>query len=146
MSLISQKHFNPAPTPDHVRIKNIHSWSCSGWKALTPVGVDSCTLAPAHLWLALSNLRLADSWLGAVHKNTYALSRSRRLPSADIFWTGVIQMRTSELFVAKTNIEFFLICSVSTSDMDRGRGEGLNHCLHFLDKGRSIFHDFVQTS
>jgi len=29
-------------------------------------------------------------------------------------------MRTSALFVAKTNIEFFKIYSVSTSDMDRG--------------------------
>jgi len=49
----------------------------------------------------------------------YAISRSRGLPSADIFRTVVIQMRTSALFVAKTNIEFFKIYSVSTSDMDR---------------------------
>jgi len=74
---------------------------------------------------ALINLRLADSWLaiGAVHKNTYAVNRLRGLPSADIFRTVVIQMRTSALFVVKTNIEFFKIYSVSTSDMDRGGGE-----------------------
>jgi len=41
----------PAPVP----IKNIHSWPCSGWKALTPSGVDSCTLTPAHLWWGHSN-------------------------------------------------------------------------------------------
>jgi len=42
------------------------------------------------------------------------------MPSADIFWTVFIQVRTSALFVAKTNIEIFKIYSVSTSDMDRG--------------------------
>jgi len=67
---------------------------------------------------------------------------SRGLPSADIFRTVVIQMRTSALFVAKSNIKFFKINSMSTSDMDSGRGEGLSQCLHFLDKERSIFHDF----
>jgi len=53
-------------------------------------------------------------------------------------------MRTSALFVAKTNIEFFKIYSVSTFDMDRGdeRGEGLGRAYIFLDKRRSIFHDF----
>jgi len=50
-------------------------------------------------------------------------------------------MQTSAIFVAKTNIEFFKIYSVSTSGMDReeGRGEELSQCLHFLDKERSIF-------
>jgi len=55
---------------------------------------------------------------------TYAVSRSRELPSAEIFRTVVIQMWTSALFVAKTNIKFFKIYSVSTSDMDRGEGRG----------------------
>jgi len=44
-----------APTPNPVPIKNILSWSCSGsgWKALTPAEVDSCTPDPAHLWCKL---------------------------------------------------------------------------------------------
>jgi len=54
-------------------------------------------------------------------------------------------MRMSVLFVAKTNIKFFKIYSVSTADMDReeGREKGLSQCLHFLDKKRSIFLGFV---
>jgi len=62
------------------------------------------------------------------------------------FGQGVIQMRTSELFIAKTNTKFFKIYSVSTSDMDRGGGEGRGFepmLTFFLDKGWSIFHDFV---
>jgi len=37
------------PAPTLVPVKNIHSWSYSdsGWKALTPAGVDSCTPVPA---------------------------------------------------------------------------------------------------
>jgi len=39
------------------------------------------------------------------------------------FEQGVVQMRSSALFVAKTNIEFFKIYgSVFTSDIDRVRG------------------------
>jgi len=67
-------------------------------------------------------------------------------PVPIFFGQGVIQVQTSALFVAKTKIEFFKVYSVSTSDMDRGkgRGEGLSQCLHFfLDKGRLIFYDFV---
>jgi len=57
-------------------------------------------------------------------------------------------MRTSTLFVAKTNIKFFKIHSVSISDMDTGQREGKGREIEpvftfFLDKGRSIFHDFV---
>jgi len=48
-------------------------------------------------------------------------------------------MRTSALFVAKTNTEFFKIYSVSTSDMDRGRGGGLSQCLHFFGQGEINF-------
>jgi len=40
------------------------------------------------------------------------------------FRQDVISMRTSALFVAKTNIDFFNIYSVSTSDMDRREGRG----------------------
>jgi len=54
-------------------------------------------------------------------------------------------MRKSELFVAKFNIEFFKMYSVSTSDMDKERrGERDWACAYiFLDKGRSICHYFV---
>jgi len=50
------------------------------------------------------------------------------------FGQGVIQMRTSKIFFAKTNIEFFKIYSVSTSNMDKGEGRGkrLSQCLHFF--------------
>jgi len=65
------------------------------------------------------------------------------LLNANIFRTVVIQLRTSALFVVKTNIEIFKIYSVSTSDMDRVEGRGIEPVLTlFLDKGRSIFHDF----
>jgi len=54
---------------------------------------------------------------------------------------GFIQMQMFALFVAETNIKFCKIYSVSTWT----GGEGLSQCLHFffLDKGKSIFHDFV---
>jgi len=46
---------------------------------------------------------------------------------------GVIQMRTSALFVAKTNIEFSKIYSVILLSTWTGeRGEGLSQCLHFF--------------
>jgi len=42
-------------------------------------------------------------------------------------------MQTSALFVAKINIEFFKIHSVSTSDMDRGEGREIEPVFTFLD-------------
>jgi len=45
-------------------------------------------------------------------------------PVPIFFGQGVIQVRTSALFVAKTNVEFFKTHSVSTPDMDRGEGRG----------------------
>jgi len=50
-------------------------------------------------------------------------------------------MRTSALFVAKTNIDFFKIYSMSTSDMmDRGEGrrEELSQCLRFFGQGEEV--------
>jgi len=46
-------------------------------------------------------------------------------------------MRTSARFVARTNIEYFKIYSVSTTDMDRGeeKGEDLSQCLNFFGQG-----------
>jgi len=49
------------------------------------------------------------------------------------FGQGVIQMQMSALFVAKTNIEFFKIYSMS--DMDRGEGRegrGIEPVLTFF--------------
>jgi len=89
-----------------------------------------------------SNLRLADSWLalGAVHKNTYAVSRSRSLPSADNFQTVVIQMRTSALLLQKptSNFSEFIVCPhlTWTGGAEIGNEQVLTF---FLDKGRSIF-------
>jgi len=71
-------------------------------------------------------------------------SRERELSSADIFWTkGVLQMRTSELFGAKT-FGFLEIYGMSA----RSREEELNQCRHFSNKtrGRVIFRNFVRTS
>jgi len=62
----------------------------------------------------------------------YAIRRLRA--SADIFRTVVILKRTSALFVAKNNIEFFKIYSVFTSDMDRG-GRGIEPVLTFFGQG-----------
>jgi len=45
-------------------------------------------------------------------------------PVPIFFGQGVIQMQTSVLFVGKTNIEYFKIYIVSTSDMDRREGKG----------------------
>jgi len=47
-------------------------------------------------------------------------------------------MRTSALFVAKTNIKIFKIYSVSTSDMDSGkgwRGREIEPVLTFFGQG-----------
>jgi len=67
---------------------------------------------------ALSNLILADSWLGAVRKKKLTQSAGQQgVAQCRHFFgqeEGVIQMRTSVLFVAKTNIKFFKIYSVST--------------------------------
>jgi len=41
-------------------------------------------------------------------------------------------MRTSALFFAKTNIEFFKIYSMSTSDIDRVEGRGIETVLTFV--------------
>jgi len=69
-------------------------------------------------------LRLADSWLVAIHKNTYAVSRSRGLPSANIFQTGVFKCGHPHFLLQKptSNFSKFINYSVSTSDMDRGEG------------------------
>jgi len=56
---------------------------------------------------ALSNLRLADSWLVSVHKNTYAVSRSSGLPSTDIFRAGCYSNADVRTFCCKTNDEIF---------------------------------------
>jgi len=73
---------------------------------------------------ALSNLTLTDSWLGAVHKSTYAVSRSRGFPCAEIFRTGVYSNADVRTFVAKTNIEFFKIYRGPHLTWTRGmRGE-----------------------
>jgi len=55
---------------------------------------------------------------------SWPLSKLAPLAQTSSYATGqgVIQMLTSALFVAKTNIKFFKICSVSTSDMDRRKG------------------------
>jgi len=57
------------------------------------------------------------------------------------FGKGVIQMRTSALFVAKTNIKFFKIYSVSKSDINRGGGggEGLSQYLHVFGQRKVSF-------
>jgi len=63
-------------------------------------------------WVSISNLKLAHSWLEAVHKRTYTVSRSGELPSADIFRTGAYSDADVRPFYCK-NIEFFKIYSVS---------------------------------
>jgi len=76
--------------------------------------------------------------LGAVHKRRS--QGGRELSSADILRTreeGVLQMRTSALFGAKT-FEFFEIYGVSA----RIRGRGFVQC----GQGVSIFRDFVRMS
>jgi len=60
-------------------------------------------------------------------------------PVPIFFGQGVIQMQTSALFVAKTNIEFFKIYSVSTSDMDRGEGRGIEPVLTIFGQGEVNF-------
>jgi len=50
---------------------------------------------------ALSNLRLVDSWLGAVHKKTYAVSRS------DIFRTGGYSDVDVRTFCCKNQHQIF---------------------------------------
>jgi len=56
----------------------------------------------------LLNLRLADSWLGAVHKNMYAVNRSRGLPSADIYRIGGYSNADAHTFCCKNQHRIFL--------------------------------------
>jgi len=91
---------------------------------LPPMQFRPMGAAPMRAGSVHSNLKLADSWLGAVHKKHTQSSGQEGCPGPTFFWQGegVIQMRTSALFVAKTNIKFFKIYSVSTWTGGRGIG------------------------